>query len=159
MVGGALAAGRPVAFAVVTRLISWSYPDVQRISAEELLRWEADAGGRPPLLLDARSEAEFAVSHLPDARRVDSEQPDLTTLGPPSEQAPVVVYCSVGYRSARLARRLHEAGYRHVLNLEGSIFRWANEDRPLVNASGATSLVHPYDGFLGRLVEPHHRAR
>ena len=51
----------------------------------------------------------------------------------------------------------------HVANLEGSIFAWANEDRPLVQGDGEgagapTSLVHPYDADWGNLVAPEHRA-
>lgn len=39
----------------------------------------------------------------------------------------IVVYCSVSYRSSILARRLQDMGFTNVYNLEGSIFKWANE--------------------------------
>ena len=84
-----------------------------------------------PLLLDVRTLAEYEVSHLAGARRV--EPGALPELGVPKD-APIVTYCSVGYRSSALAQRLRAAGYTRVENLEGSIFQWANEGRPLVRA-------------------------
>ena len=70
-----------------------------------------------------------------------------------------MVYCSVGVRSAGVARRLRAAGFAEVENLEGSVFRWANEGRPLVAAGGAaTDVVHPYDAAWGRLLRPERRA-
>jgi len=43
---------------------------------------------------------------------------------------------------------------RPIYNLEGSLFKWANESRPLVDNSGSpTKLVHPYNNVWGRLLE------
>ena len=55
----------------------------------------------------------------------------------------MVAYCSVGYRSAGLTDELGQRGYTRVCNLEGSLFQWANEGRPLVNADGRVNVVHP----------------
>ena len=42
-----------------------------------------------------------------------------------------------------------------VSNLEGSIFRWSGEGRPLVDPKGkSTRLVHPYNPYWGRLLDP-----
>ena len=119
------------------------------------------AGPSPPLLLDARTEAEVAVSHLPGARRVDPDADAAAlarALADVDSGRPVVVYCSVGVRSAGVAERLGRAGW-DVRNLEGSIFRWANEGRPLVTAGGAAAdVVHPYDATWGRMLRPARRA-
>jgi len=129
------------------------FPDVPFIRPSELNDWMNDSRRIPPLLLDVRGEREYAVSHLLDALRAESDVPhQLQQLGTIGE-TPIVVYCSVGYRSALLARKLHKAGFTHVRNLEGSIFAWANEDRPLVNAGGATSGVHPFNILWGRYLD------
>ena len=48
---------------------------------------------------------------------------------------------------------------RPVYNLEGSIFKWANENRPIVNGDDKpTHLVHPYNSFFGKLLESSRRA-
>ena len=55
----------------------------------------------------------------------------------------IVVYCSVGYRSSELAEFLMKTGFTEVYNLEGSIFRWANEGRPVYRAEERVRVVHP----------------
>ncbi|WP_420456501.1 rhodanese-like domain-containing protein [Rubrivirga sp.] len=114
-----------------------------------------------PVLFDARSPEEVAVSHLPGARRIDPDASAAelaTALADVDHQREVVVYCSVGVRSAGVARRLREAGFTRVENLEGSIFRWANEGRPLVRDGRPVAEVHPYDAVWGRLLAPARRA-
>ena len=113
------------------------------------------------VLLDARGPDEYAVSHLPGARRVDPDA-DAAALGSAladvDRRRPVVVYCSVGARSAAVARRLRKAGFERVENLRGSIFRWANEGRPVVRDGEVVGEVHPFDAVWGRLLDPEHRA-
>jgi hypothetical protein len=59
----------------------------------------------------------------------------------------------VGYRSARLAKKLQETGYSHVINLEGSIFEWYNHGYPVV-AREPVRRVHPYNRLWGLLLFP-----
>ena len=135
------------------------FPDVKQLSTTDLAAWLADGSRVQPQILDVREQAEFDVSHLDGAALVSpnaSAQDILTKLDP---NRPIVVYCSVGYRSSKLATRLIKAGRRDVSNLEGSIFAWANEARPLVTADGTgTKLVHPFDAHYGQLLTTEHRA-
>jgi 3-mercaptopyruvate sulfurtransferase SseA len=78
-------------------------------------------------------------------------------VGLPKE-TPIVTYCAVGYRSGETADRLRAAGFTNVHNLEGSIFQWANEHRPLVREQEHVSQVHPYNVFWGRLLNDDVRA-
>jgi rhodanese-related sulfurtransferase len=75
-----------------------------------------------------------------------------------AKETPIVTYCAVGYRSAALATKLREAGFTSVRNLEGSIFQWANEHRPLVRDNKAVTIVHPYSSFWGRFLTDDVRA-
>ena len=105
----------------------------------------------PPILFDAREPDEFAVSHLQGARNVGYEEFDLKTLSGIDKDAPIVVYCSVGYRSEKIGERLKKAGFSNVINLRGGIFDWANRKLPLVNkAEEKVTIVHPYDRNWGR---------
>ena len=97
-----------------------------------------------PLLLDVRTPAEYRVSHLRGARFVPFDSLAVETFAGVDRRQPVVVYCSVGYRSERLGERLHALGFRHVRNLYGGLFEWVNEGYPVYNAQGPTSNVHPY---------------
>lgn len=128
------------------------FTDVRVVSTDELAGLLENTAARP-ILLDARKENEFTVSHLPGAHRIEPNATvQLERLGVGKHNS-IVVYCSVGYRSALLVRELQEAGFTQVRNLDGSIFAWANEDRPLVNAHGPTRGVHPFDTRWGRYLD------
>ena len=141
---------RAIAWIAIKTWIHQSFPTVEQLSTTALAsRIEQ---GEPMLLIDARQIEEYTVSHLPDARRATSVD-EVTAMNPHQDLA-VVVYCSVGYRSARLVEQLKASGYQ-AANLEGSIFQWANENRPLVDAnSQQTHQVHPYSPTWKVLLDP-----
>jgi len=143
----------PEVLASYTTSLRAKFPDVSTLSPAELAGWMNDSARTLPLLLDVREENEFAVSHLLGARRAENDAvAQLRQLGATNE-TPIVVYCSVGYRSALMARKLQKAGFNNVRNLEGSIFAWANEGRPLVNSNGTTSGAHPFNILWGRYLD------
>src|SRR5437868_2704725 len=43
------------------------FPSVRQLSTGELAAWLADENREKPLLIDARNQAEFAISHLQNA--------------------------------------------------------------------------------------------
>lgn len=136
-----------------------TFRNVKYISTAELSDWRADPRRLPPLLLDVREPAEFAISHLAGARNVPWGSDWQLELKDIPKTRAIVVYCSIGYRSAVLARKLEQAGFAQVVNLEGSIFKWASEGRPLIRPGGqAAAVVHPYDAKWGRLLAPDLRA-
>lgn len=134
------------------------FPQVRWITTAELARWLSNPAQPQPLLLDARTEAEYAVSHLSTAQRIDPNHLDLAAFDAIAQDTPLVVYCSIGYRSARVADQLAQAGFTRVYNLEGSIFQWANEARPLLQAQQPTTQVHPCNHQWGLLLKPEYRA-
>lgn len=158
-VGAAAALGLGPTWPAVDALIQQRFPEVHAITTDELAAGFARLEARRAVLVDARSAAEFAVSHLPAARRIDPDADPVAALVDVERSRPIVVYCAVGYRSARVASRLQAAGYLDVSNLRGSIFRWAEEGRPLVRDGRAVREVHPYDAYWGRLLRPELRAR
>ena len=98
------------------------------------------------LLLDARAEREYAVGHIPGARWIDYPSLRTEALAGIDYNQPIAVYCSIGYRSERIARELRKMGYRKVVNVYGSIFEWVNRGYPLNDGSGKPSRrVHGYD--------------
>jgi rhodanese-related sulfurtransferase len=143
----------------VKKKVRAQFPSVRQLSTGELATWLGQTNRPALLLLDARTPAEFAVSHLPGARRVDLKAPLAELLNHVGTNQPIVVYCSVGYRSSRLAERLQKAGCTNVFNLEGSIFQWANENRPLERDGRPVDEVHPYNKAFGQLLRPERRAK
>ena len=135
--------------------LSWvraTFPAVEQISTGDLARRLEASDGRAPVLIDVRSRREYAVSHLEAAQRAESVDA-VETLVHGDRSTPIVLYCSVGYRSSQLAEALSEAGFTHVQNLEGSIFKWADEGRPVYRDGRRIDEVDPYDEDWGQLLD------
>ncbi len=145
------------AWSLVLQNVRADFPEVRQISTDSLATRLGEEA-TPPLLLDVRTPEEFAVSHLAGAVRVDPDGQEFPDLADLPRDAPVVTYCSVGYRSSRTAERLRRMGFTNVSNLEGSLFRWANEGRPVYRDDERVEAVHPFDGLWGRLLDADLRA-
>ncbi|MFA5950092.1 MAG: rhodanese-like domain-containing protein [Hyphomicrobium sp.] len=134
------------------------FPDVSHIDTAEV---RALLDGKPTgevQIVDVREPEEFAVSHIPGAINIPLETPDEALLAAVPSDRTVVVYCSIGHRSAIVAQRLKAAGRSNVANYIGSIFAWANSELPLQASGGTVTKVHPYDNHWGRYLKPEHRA-
>jgi rhodanese-related sulfurtransferase len=129
-----------------------SFPSVRQICTGELADWLQQAEPNF-LLVDVRAPAEFDVSHLKDAINVATAEGIAKAI---QERKPstVILYCSVGFRSSRLAEQLGRQGFEGVANLEGSIFQWANEGRPLYQGRTRVQQVHPYGKRWAGLLRP-----
>lgn len=114
-----------------------------------------------PILIDVREPAEYAVSHIAGAIRVDDNadaDEALAAIAQPVSGREVILYCSVGVRSTLLAERIRQQltaqGAAAITNLSGGLFAWHNARLPLVNGTGEpTDLIHPYDREWGQLVQ------
>lgn len=157
--GVLLAASPRTALRLVTALVNRSHADVPLEDAWALDDWLADPRRRKPLLVDVRTAAEWEVSHLAGARSVPQPDPAAAPFADLPRNTPMVVYCSVGWRSANAAQRLRAAGFSEVRNLSGGIFVWANRGHRLVRPDGRrATVVHPYTTSWGRLLDPRVRA-
>jgi len=136
----------------IKQTVRQRFPQVRQMQVAELVRLlETGPPARRPLLIDTRAEAEFAVSHLPGAIRAEGS--DVETVARTANGRPIVLYCSVGYRSSKAAEALMEEGFEDVANLEGSIFEWANTGHPVVRGDREVREVHPYDQKWGKLLD------
>jgi rhodanese-related sulfurtransferase len=106
------------------------------------------------LRLDTREQAEFDVSHLPNALCVGYNKFDEKKLSAFPRDTPIVVYCSIGYRSEKVGEKLQKMGFTRVFNLYGSIFEWVNQGNTVVDKAGkTTSRVHTFNNQWGKWVE------
>ena len=134
-------AGSPLFEALLGRLLKGSVPyvDVAGLAAQPAV-----------VLLDARAAPEYAVSHLRGARWVGYDDFDLSRVQDLPRDTPIVVYCSVGFRSEKVGEKLQQAGFSKVRNLYGGLFEWVNEGQPTVGADGQpTPRVHAYSRTWG----------
>lgn len=111
-------------------------------------------GEEQPFLLDTRTPQEWAVSRLPAARVVDVQAFEVAQLDSLPRDTPIVLYCSVGYRSGEVGKKLQEAGFLQVYNLYGGILEWKNSGYPLLTPAGdTTEQVHTYSSYWATFLE------
>ncbi len=129
------------------------YTSVKQLQTAELQSWLTSPNNELVILIDARRKEEFNVSHITGAKNIPYKKDPRKLFKDTKPDSPIVVYCSVGYRSSILAKKLQDMGFTKVYNLEGSIFKWANEGKPLVQGQATVHKVHPYDTHWGSLLE------
>ena len=140
-------------WATVNSAVRAKYGSVEHLSTSELARWIQTDSVPVPVLIDSREPEEFDVSHLRGAVVAPDLRAALEAISALGKDHPIVVYCSVGYRSGALAQGLQEKGWTNVFNLEGSIFKWANEGRPVFDGDTRVFRVHPYNHTWGTLLD------
>ena len=135
---------QPATWEVVEARIARDWPSVPQISTEELARQLALPEPQRPLLIDVRTAKEFEVSHIPDAIRAGTSSQIKNVLARVPADRPVVFSCAIGMRSADAASKVIARGRGKVSNLAGSLFKWANEGRPLESHGRPVLTVMPY---------------
>jgi rhodanese-related sulfurtransferase len=90
--------------------------------AEVRARLEA---GERFTLVDVREDDEFVVDHARGARHIGRGvlERDIEALIPEKE-APIVLYCGGGFRSALAAESLQKMGYTQVVSMDGGMRAW-----------------------------------
>jgi rhodanese-related sulfurtransferase len=87
--------------------------------------------GEKMILVDTREDNEWERGHLPNAihlgkgiieRDIESAIPD--------KNAPLVLYCGGGFRSALAADNLQKMGYKNVISMDGGWRGWTEAGFP-----------------------------
>lgn len=105
------------------------------------------------LILDCREAEEFSVSHLTGSELAPYSSFEAADLKVSTKELPVVVYCSIGYRSERIGEKLQDEGFTNVFNLYGGIFEWKNEGGVVVAGNDTTEKVHTYNKQWSKFLE------
>lgn len=100
-------------------------------------------------VLDAREKGEFEVSHIKNAHHIGYSNFDLGSLSSLNKTKPTTVYCSVGYRSEKIAEKLKEEVFSEVYNLFGGIFEWKNLGLSVYKNQEKTEQVHAFNKTWG----------
>ncbi|MCF1191444.1 rhodanese-like domain-containing protein [Mangrovimonas sp. AS39] len=109
----------------VSGCINENYDGIEEISTEEMQTLlEMD----DVQLLDVRTPEEFDEGFIAGAQNIDFESEtfneDIQKL---DKTKPVILYCRTGGRSARCAKKMIEAGFVKVYDLDGGISAWEHE--------------------------------
>lgn len=130
----------------ISKTINFTIPVM---GVDELKEMQEDV-----ILLDARPQEEFEISHIKGAKRIGFKKMDETTLAGIDKDEQIVVYCSIGYRSEKIGEKLKKMGFKNVYNLYGSIFEWVNQDNEVVDKDEKkTEKVHTYNKRWSKWVE------
>ena len=97
-------------------------------------------------ILDIRELKEYNVSHIKNAISISFNDFNIKMIKHKiDENTPIVVYCSIGYRSEKAGEKLLNEGFT-VYNLYGGIFNWMNSNNPIVdNNEITTQKVHCFN--------------
>jgi phage shock protein E len=100
----------------IALLYAWRFFGPGRPAPANKVREKLGAGAT---IIDVRTSGEFSSGAYPKARNIplDSLGSRLEKLG--SKDAPIVVYCASGSRSAQAVRILKTAGFTDVTNAGG----------------------------------------
>ncbi len=130
----------------IAKVINFTIPVM---GVDELKEMQEDV-----LILDARPQKEFDVSHIEGAQRIGFRNIEKSILDRIDKDEPIVVYCSIGYRSEKVGEKLRKMGFKNVYNLYGSIFEWVNQGNQVVDENNQpTEKVHTYNKRWSKWVE------
>ena len=80
-------------------------------------------------VVDVRTSEEYKTGFIAHSQNIDYLSPtfeeDLTKL---DKSKPILVYCKSGGRSGKCTKKLQEAGFVKIYDLEGGIAQWKFHD-------------------------------
>ncbi len=117
------------------RLVEDAKTRIRETNVQEVKR-RLDANERFHLV-DVREESEWARGHLPHAIHLSKGTIERDIEGAiPDKDAPIVLYCGGGFRSALAADNLRKMGYTNGISMDGGWRGW-NEAGYAVTFPGA----------------------
>jgi rhodanese-related sulfurtransferase len=89
--------------------------------------------GQKLIIVDTREDNEWARGHIPGAMHLGKGviERDIEKAIP-DKDAPIVLYCGGGYRSALAADNLQKMGYRNVVSMDGGWRGWTESGYSVV---------------------------
>jgi rhodanese-related sulfurtransferase len=88
------------------------------------------------LLIDVREPFEFKGKRIKDAINIPASGNLERAADTLNREYTLFLYCTSGYRSARVAESLYKKGFRNLVSLKGGIIAWKKEGMPVVKGAG-----------------------
>jgi len=115
---------------------SKSFREVQDVSADTAMKL---AKSSKVVFVDVREAGEQKVSMIPGAVTEEEFRNNLDKY----RNHIVISYCTISYRSGKLARKLRKQGII-MANLRGGLLAWVHEGGKVTNSKGETKRIHVY---------------
>ncbi len=90
------------------------------------------SGENPPLLLDVREPAEYAIARIDPSIHIPMEEIPSRALQELKEESPILVLCHHGMRSLSVAAWLRQQGFEKAQSIRGGIHAWSNLIDPTI---------------------------
>ncbi|GAB4222086.1 MAG: rhodanese-like domain-containing protein [Francisella sp.] len=88
------------------------------------------------LLIDTREESEFANGYIPNAIHISKGIIESTIESVvPNKNQKMYLYCGGGFRSALVADKLREMGYKNAISIDGGWREWNSKGYPTTSPS------------------------
>lgn len=98
------------------------YKQISTVEAITMMETEQDY-----IILDVRTQEEYAAGHIPNAICVPNESIDGSVIPAlPDKDQLILVYCRSGRRSKEAAQKLADMGYTDIVEF-GGIIDWTGE--------------------------------
>jgi rhodanese-related sulfurtransferase len=101
--------------------------DIKLVTAEEM---QSILELEDVQLVDVRTPSEHNEIRIANSQNIDFQSPtfdeDIDKL---DKSKPVILYCKSGRRSAKCSKKLKEAGFKKIYDLEGGISKWKHSDK------------------------------
>lgn len=136
---------------VITKSLQSS--EVPKINVSDAVAHESSY-----IFLDSREREEYNVSHIKNSIYIGDKEFDIDKIEQIPKGGNIIVYCSVGVRSDKIAKETIDAGYSNVHNMFGGIFEWINQGNPVFDSTGkSTQNIHAYSRLWGMFLNRGHK--
>lgn len=118
-----------VTFSIYTSCLDKKLEDkeVKLVTAEEM---QSILELEDVQLVDVRTPKEHEEIHIVGSQNIDFMSPtfddDILSL---DKEKPVILYCRSGRRSAKCSKKMKDAGFKKIYDLEGGISKWKHSDK------------------------------
>ncbi|MEG9328430.1 rhodanese-like domain-containing protein [Salinimicrobium catena] len=100
------------------------------ISVIEVKEYDQKIKKKEVQLVDVRTPEEFKEGHIKGAKNIDFFSEDfIEQFQGMDKNEPIYIYCRSGNRSAKASKKLSEAGFKKIIDLEGGYKAWAAEKK------------------------------
>jgi rhodanese-related sulfurtransferase len=118
-----------VALALVLSAVAGETNSARRVSVEEFEKL-AQAGTN--IVLDVRTQMEFAAGRIAGAKNLDVNSPEFEKELNKLDKAKVyLVHCASGRRSRAACERMQQAGFRTVIEMPAGMRGWEKAGKPV----------------------------
>jgi len=113
-----------------------SFREVQDVPPQTAMKL---AKSSKVVFVDIREAREQQISMIPGSVTEEEFRDDLDKY----RNHIVIAYCTISYRSGKLARKLRKQGII-MANLRGGLLAWVHEGGKVVDSKGETKRIHVY---------------